>query len=284
VGNNPGSNIDPTGERVDSYNDVGNRFKYTCGCGWMDATHEGGLKMSRDMMGHFSNNRNAFRTPGYIFTVQNQGFGIVRWGVGPRWYSNITYRIKKSPPEFNSSSLVWRWMAAYIAYNSAWEAEVIQARLILVPGMEKTQWSYDDLTTDWLGVMQFLKYGGSKQKLLKDCGAVNNVKKERSLYNAMEHACYDKLVVTPTGGAISLPSDPAKCHRLMKLKIASPNNPLPYAKLFHKILKCDICKGISINWNNIRYPSSLYVEGRNAEYIEKISDHPSQSRQTYKIG
>src|SRR5690606_21731365 len=129
----------------------GNRYKYTWGCGWFDDDHLGGARMAMAMMSNFFSDHKKFRTPGFTFTIRNTAFGKIIKGYGFRDKSLTMYKMKKMPPPYSYSNYIWRWMAAYISYRTAVAAEVRQWEI------SGSKWSFEDLPTDWMGVMLFLK-------------------------------------------------------------------------------------------------------------------------------
>jgi hypothetical protein len=134
-------------------------------------------------------------------------------------------------------------MASMITYAAQWQIEVVQST---VPrAWSVTAWSYEDLASDWLGVMAFPKYGGNLRKIADDCGMTEK-RHALELSDKMEQYCNEKK---------------QPCHRDLKVKVASPtSNPLAHAILFHAMLsgmgKC--CQGAPPAPATRKDPSDLY--------------------------
>jgi RHS repeat-associated protein len=231
---------DPIGLIVDKNDGIGGsdvkqgRYFYTCKCGWIDKGHFGAATGAGRMLQHFKNDYSRFSSVGYQFIARGEAFRI-----GPiSAYAEQWLRMLQ-PPFPPITDPKWRSMAAYIAYGVLWDAEVTQSNTMI----PYTQWAYDDLPSDWVGALAFLKYGGNTDKVLSDCGPVNQAT-ALAIFDEMDREC-------KSGGP--------RCHKSMRVTTPFPNNPIGDAILFHKLYpRTNGCCPAKSDEPNMSKPPDMY--------------------------
>jgi len=222
VTNMPAAARDPYGLYVDSRGDIGGlaefvsgerKFMYTCNCGWLDRSHlYPGQRAAERMWNVHMRDNPRFEMAMYSFTAER----VLTEVVGITLYAKVGFytrpRIEWLP---KTDTRTWLRIAAYVAYGVLWQVEYLQAGAFHPSG-----WSYEDLPSDYLGALLGTGEYGERQ-LLGACAPLSRPD-ALCVYDRMERAC--------------AAGDPT-CHRKggRVVKVAFPRNPIPHARLFHRL-------------------------------------------------
>lgn len=240
VDNRPSLAVDPTGLVVTRHeitdlrrfaSSPTERYAYTCGCGWIGASHvDSAVESSVKMYGHFMDKWRLFTRTGYEFTVWARTrplFGFINPVEGV-----VDYRMGSIP---SLRDVAWARMAKFIAYDVLWDVERAQAD---DDWLTHSSFAYEDLPSNWLGVHAAFDRAGSPVRykeseswlpmvryLLRDCGIVPYTH-ALCVFECMEEACRRG----------------AACHTY-DYKVTTPSaiNPIGDAVLFHELYQTCIC-------------------------------------------
>lgn len=226
VDNNPHNGADPSGLFVKHRNEVGDirkgLYMYTCKCGWIDRNHfndaSNGVTNSFNFLRYLQFKALGDQLPPDYYNASAWEI-ISRAETGSNFVKSAVF-FHISPGAFLNRSLpitAYQRLAELLTYGALWQVEVLQDWGAIIGKGGQSNWSYEDLISDWLGTMAVYQSGirgDIKQRqdfILRKCGIVNE-NRAKLIFDAM---------------------GTEKGEEDLQVKVPFPNNPLAYRKLFH---------------------------------------------------